>query len=155
MDDIVIRLLTSEEPAIRYKTRVNVLGEDPVSSEILHLQQDIKNSPRCRTILQDCDASGRLEPVRNPYQKWLGAHWVLATLADIGYPHQEIELQPIIDQVLILFLNAEYWNNVPQINGKYRRCASQQGNILFSTLRLAGPGDQSLQQLVQLLLRWQ
>jgi hypothetical protein len=39
MNTIINRLLESHEPAIRYKTRVNVLGELPDSPEIRYFVQ--------------------------------------------------------------------------------------------------------------------
>ena len=38
MNQIVSRLLNSEEPAVRYKILVNVLGRDPASAEIQALR---------------------------------------------------------------------------------------------------------------------
>src|SRR5438270_751657 len=45
--------------------------------------------------------------------------------------------------------------STPEVmRGRYRRCASQQGNALDSLLRL-GLGSQRLSQLVERLLHWQ
>ena len=77
---IIDTLLKSDEPSIRFKTLVNHLGEDPDSKKIRALCDEIRKSPRVQTLLR---------PPRwavHPYAKWQGSHWVLATLADIGYP---------------------------------------------------------------------
>jgi hypothetical protein len=42
--------------------------------------------------------------VDHPYSKWQGAHWVIASLADIGYPTADEELKPICDQVMKCWL---------------------------------------------------
>src|SRR5438046_9705245 len=87
MDDIdlVEWLLASDEPSIRWKVRVQVLGEDRASPKIQALERAIRRSPRVRTLLAGPMGSFR-DGLRDTYSKWQGAHWVLARLADIGYP---------------------------------------------------------------------
>ncbi len=168
MQQIIEALLSSEEPSIRYKVRVNVLCEDPGSRAIRRLQTEIKNSPRVRSLLRNRTAQGLLEPVSHPYKKWLGAHWVLATLADIGYPAGDKTLLPIRDQLLDCWLAQQAIEEhvcseaparhqdrgVPIIQGRARRCASQQGNALFSALSL-GLLNEDCSRLAELLIRWQ
>jgi hypothetical protein len=165
---IVEALLSSEEPSIRFKVRVGALGEDPDSLAIRRLRSEIKSSPRVRALLRNRDEQGRLRPVRNPYSKWRGAHWVFATLADIGYPRGDRGLIPIRGQVFDCWLNPEAIRErickrppaklraqgVPIINGRARRCASQQGNALFSAVTL-GLMDERCGQLAECLIRWQ
>lgn len=165
---MIDRLLASNEPSIRYKVRVNVLCEPEDSRTILDLRGEIKRSARARALLADRDETGRLLPVRHVYAKWKGAHWVVASLADIGYPRADSELAPIIGQVLDCWLHPLWLAEedcgsrlprhrelaVPIINGRARRCASQQGNALFSAVRL-GFLDDRCRQLAQLLQRWQ
>ena len=161
-------LLSSAEPSIRYKVRVKVLGEPADSPALLDLQHEIKDSPRVRTLLGERDEAGWILPAGHPYKKWVGAHWVLATLADIGYPAGEAELLPVRDQVLNHWLqprfvdeiicerarNSERSIGVPVIQGRARRCASQQGNALYAALAL-GLADDRCDRLAQLLIRWQ
>ncbi|CZQ86558.1 terpenoid cyclases/protein prenyltransferase alpha-alpha toroid [Trichococcus palustris] len=154
MKDIVSMLLGSSDPSIRYKTRVNVLGENPDSKEILRLQDEIKQSDRVKCILSKRNADGLLEPTDNPYKKWDGAHWALALLADIGYPKNDLKLQRSLDQVVDFWLQPEYYYD-DAINGRYRRHASQQGNALFSALRLFDGESGKASALAHLLLKWQ
>lgn len=168
MENIIEKLLASAEPAIVYKIRVNVLGENHKSKEIKKLKQKIAESKRVRNLLSRTDNLGRLKPVANPYKKWYGAHWVLARLADIGYPEGQKELLPLRDQVYNTFLAPRYLKEfkcenksavyskkgVPVINGRARRCASQQGNALYATLAL-GIADQRAEKLANLLINWQ
>ena len=168
MDSIIDRLLSSPEPSVRYKVRVKVLVEDENSPSIRTLRRAIKRSMRVRTLLGDRDEQGRIHPVRHAYQKWTGAHWVFATLADIGYPSGDTELVPIWDQVFACWLNPEAiqertcteapprhrYRGVPIVCGRARRCASQQGNALFSAVTL-GLLDERRHQLADCLMRWQ
>ena len=77
MEPIVDRLLSSHEPSVRWKVRVSVLGESPTSRSARALQREIRDSTRARRLLSGRDAAGRLRPLRNVYDTWRGAHWVL------------------------------------------------------------------------------
>ena len=103
------------------------------------------------------------------YRKWTGAHWVLSDLADIGYEAGLEELRPLVDRVLESWLEPQFFRaevvttkaasyqrkgGVPVINGRHRRCASQQGNALRAVLKL-GLGDDRAHQLAERLMHWQ
>ena len=167
-EPIVDTLLGSGEPSIRWKTRVQVLGESPTSRVVKGLQGEIRDSPRVRTLLARRDAQGRLVHEPHPYAKWAGAHWILATLADIGYPRGDRSLLPVRDQLMECWLAPHFYEEfavekkaqaykqrgVPIMQGRHRRCASQQSNALFSVLTL-GLADRRAQELVERLLHWQ
>lgn len=139
-------LLHHDEPAIRWKTRVRVLGEDPGARPLRRLQREIRRSPRVRRLLEGHAA----QPI-GTYTKWLGSHWVLAALADIGHPGGP-ELTPLVDEVLATWLDPGFQREyVPRsssppprtsprgvtvIDGPHRRCGSQQGSGLLSAVRL-------------------
>ncbi len=168
MDEMIPRLLESDEPSVRYKIRVGVLGEDAESPSIAALRRTIKKSPRVALLLSNRSPDGRIAPVGQVYKKWIGAHWVLASLADIGYPPGDSSLRPAVDQVVDWWLRPEgllEWvceeappprrdRGVPIMDGRARRCASQQGNALFAALAL-GFADERTERLADCLLRWQ
>jgi hypothetical protein len=165
---VVADLLRSREPSIRWKARVNVLGEDRDSKGIRRLEEEIRTSPRVRALLSHRHELGRPGTARKVYYKWQGVHWVLASLADIGYPRGDESLFPIRDRILECWLKLAYFREfvahteaeayrgegVPVIRGRARRCASQQGSALYSlaTLRIA---DERSDSLVERLLHWQ
>ncbi len=167
-DSTINRLLNSDEPSIRWKTRVNVLGENPASAKIKKLQLEIRNSPRVKRLLAKTGDSGKIIGNKNVYFKWQGAHWILASLADIGYPAGDKFLFTARDRVLDQWLSDYYYKEflaeskeksylkegVPLMNGRYRRCGSQQGNALFSLLKL-GLDNERVDNLVERLLHWQ
>ena len=167
-DPIVQKLLHSLEPSIRYKTRILLLNESKSSLQNEKLRQEIKHSTRVRTLLKNQNKKGQLEPTKQVYKKWQGAHWIMASLADIGYPEGDEDLRPIIDQVFDLWLSPVFVNEVvrdteqpaykdkavPIVQGRARRCASQQGNALFSALAL-GFCNERTEQLATLLMKWQ
>jgi hypothetical protein len=58
---VVDRLLESEEPPVRLRIQVQVLGRDPGAPEIGALQEESRTSPRVRALLSRRDAAGRLD----------------------------------------------------------------------------------------------
>ena len=161
-------LLASPEPSVRYKVRVGVLGESESSRSIRSLRRDIRKSPRVGALLAGRAADGRLLRGSSVYQKWQGAHWVMAALADLGYPPGDRELVPMRDQLLDTWLAPEFYDEwecpskakaysrrgVPVMRGRYRRCASQQGNALYAIVTL-GLADERTEALAERLLHWQ
>jgi len=164
---VIENLLNSEEPSIRWKIRVQVLGEDPSSESIQKLQAEIRQSLLVGRLLQHRDERGKLSHTR-VYGKWQGAHWTMATLADIGYPSGDKMLEPIRDQLLDQWLGETFYKEftaeskavvygqpgVPIMQGRFRRCASQQSNALWSILKLGLVNEKS-HYLVERLLHWQ
>ena len=152
VSDIIEELLRSDEPSVRWKVRVNVLGEDPRSDSIRRLQRQIRSSTRVTALLSERTPDGTI-PV-GPYQKWSGAHWVLPTLADIGYPPGDETLRPLPEQVLNCWLSPRHLESVQTIEGRARRCASQESNALYALLTL-GLADERADELAANLRKWQ
>src|SRR4030095_9523980 len=94
--------------------------------------------------------------------------WVMASLADLGYPPGDRELVPIRDQLLDAWLDRGFFaefegaskakayskSGVPVMRGRHRRCASQQGNALYAIVTL-GLADERTEGLVERLLHGQ
>jgi hypothetical protein len=167
-DLIVNALLRSDEPSIRWKTRVHVLGEDRKSKIVRAIQSEIRESVRVRALLSRSEQLLRPGSARKVYNKWQGLHWVLASLADLGYPEGDASLRPIRDRVMEFWLGPSYFEEfeaaskaaayrhegVPVMRGRYRRCGSQQGNALYSVTTL-GIADERAASLAERLLHWQ
>jgi hypothetical protein len=167
-DALINALLDHPDPSIRWKTMVGALGGDPQSKRAKAVQEEIRSSPLVRTLLAHRQADGRLTRGRSVYDKWQGAHWILATLADIGYPRGDKSLEPVRDQILDRWLQDFFYqefeadtkthaykkDGVPVMQGRPRRCASQQGNALYFLTKLELI-DSRADQLVERLLHWQ
>jgi hypothetical protein len=164
---IINCLLNSNEPAVRYRALTGILGIDPTSPLAAQAREEIRTSPRVLTLLSLRDGDGRI-PLR-PYNKYCGAHWVLRSLADLGYPPGDPALIPLRDQVYGVWLDPAHFTErvvkreapgrksypgVPIIEGRARRCASQEGNALYAILML-GLSDERTDQLAENLRRWQ
>jgi hypothetical protein len=165
-DGIVRTLLSSDEPAIRFKVRAGVLGEDRDAKSLSRLRGEVRDSPLVAALFRRRGSDGRIRG--SVYAKWQGAHWILATLADIGYPSGDERLLPIRDQLEDEWLDERFYREfpvesrakayaqpgVPVMNGRHRRCASQQSNALWSILKLGIAGDRT-HAFVERLLHWQ
>lgn len=146
---------------------VQVAGEDPDSEKIRDVQEEITESPRARALIAGRDRKVVRE--KYVYASWRGAHWTLAALREIGYPRGDETLRSMRDQVLDCWLDSSFYmefeskvavpkhrsaEGVPIIQGRYRRCCSQQGNALYSIERL-GLADKRSDALAERLMRWQ
>ncbi len=157
--DVVERLLALDEASVVLGVRRDVLGEpDAVLGDP---RDEVRNSSRARALIAGV-------PNVNVYHKWHGAHWVLVDLADLGYPRGASELEPLRDRVADEWLDARYYlefeakskasaygrEGVLIMEGRYRRCGSQQGNALRSMVQL-GLANERADKLAERLLHWQ
>lgn len=151
-NEIIDWLLQSNEPAIRYKILVNILGESPQSKSIKRLQAEIKKSPSVCNLLSLRNANGRIP--YHPYGKWFGSHWVLAMLSDLGYPAGDKSLIPLREQVYEWLFSEQHRKHIKTINGLVRRCVSQEGYAAYYLLKL-GIADERTEELVAQIINWQ
>jgi hypothetical protein len=145
-------LLNSDEPSVKFKVLVNVLGKKLESAEIKKLQEEIKSSPRVKLLLSERGKDRKIP--FHPYAKWYGAHWVLSSLADIGYPKGDNSLIPLREQVYEWLFSKKHQKSIKSIDGRVRRCASQEGNALYYFLTL-GLADARTEELAERLVKWQ
>ena len=136
------------EPALAWKGTVNVLGQAPDSSAAVKAARLTRNSPLVFELLENRDLSG------HAYRKWTGSHWTLSLLADLGCPPGDESLRPLMEETFACWLGEAHRKHIRLIAGRTRRCASQEGNAIWSSLRL-GLADGRTEELVANLLRWQ
>lgn len=115
------------------------------------------NADRARCLLAHRAADGTI-PL-NPYRKWQGPHWTLVQLATIGYPPGDDSLRPLRDQAygwLLEPAHLRFPRSVvyPEQPERVRRCASQEGNALWYSVRL-GLEDERTALLAGRLVGWQ
>jgi hypothetical protein len=153
LTDQVLKLLEVwPEPIVRWKLR-NQEGEDGSSrAEYKQAKKEIESSQIIRGLLRDREYDGRIS--YHPYNKWFGAHWILSILADLRYPIGDVSLKPLLEQCYVWLLSKEHEVQIKTINGRVRRCASQEGNCVYYSLAL-GIADDRTEQLVTRLIKWQ
>jgi hypothetical protein len=158
---IIEKLLQSEEPSIRLRTCVQVLGQLIGSSSNAKIQEHIRRSERVQALL-----SNRKKGVLpyHPYAKWCGSHWVLSSLADLYYPRGDKSLIPLREQVYEWLSSKShlqyvkkretYAGPVIRIHALFRAHASMEGNALYY-LSALGLADDRTKALADRLVEWQ
>ena len=164
---VIDALLKSDEPSIRWKVMTRVVGEDPESRKVRELQrrdQEVAaragvdrgtgSEVRARGVCV-CQLARRALDVGDARGDWLSGG--------------DESLMPMREQVLDCWLGHAFYmefesksavpkhrsaEGVPIIQGRYRRCASQQGNALYSITRL-GLADKKSDGLAERLMHWQ
>ncbi len=142
-------LFLQNEPALAWKMAVNLQGRGTDSTEAQQAAKEVRNSPLVRTLLENRDNTG------HAYRKWTGSHWILSLLADLGSQAGDESLRPLMEETFTCWLNA--WHDkrhTSLMDGRYRRCASQEGYAAWSSLRL-GFADSRTEQLISRLISWQ
>jgi hypothetical protein len=136
------------EPALAWKLAVNVLGNPDDSSVARRARAEVQDASLIKTLIAKCDRRG------SAYKKWDGAHWVLSLLADLGYSSGDESLRPLMEDTFRAWLSPQHQKHIRLIDGRTRRCASQEGYAVWSSLRL-GLEDGRTDELVSRLLGWQ
>jgi hypothetical protein len=141
-------LLSSDEPAVRYLTRRDVLGESvqPDGDEIL-------SGPKVRALLRGQKADGGFGG--HPYNKWTGAHWRLVSLVELAVPPGDPRVLAAAERVLDWLTSEGRARNLVVINGLPRRCASMEGNALAVCSRIGLGEDPRVGELARSLVEWQ
>ena len=152
MENMIKLLADHAEPSVRYRIAVGVKGFTEQSQEVVQLRLAVKESSRIQTMLGSRDSQGRFP--WHAYQKWNGSFWTFLVLADMGYPHGDETLIPLREQTLEWLLDPGRLKAIPLVNGRWRRCACQEGGAVFSLLRL-GLADSRVEHLVHMLIKWQ
>jgi hypothetical protein len=141
-------LLGSCEPAVRFLTRRDVLGE-----EVQPDPEEILSGPWVRTLLAGQQADGGFGE-RHPYKKWTGAHWRLVSLVELAAPPEDPRVLAAAERVLAL-LSGPKRAKVKLVDGLARRCASVEGNGLAACSRLGLAEDERVERLARWLVEWQ
>ncbi len=136
------------EPALAWKVAVGVLGSAPDSLAAKQASLVTRRSPLVSALLAGRDTTG------HAYRKWTGSHWTLSLLADLGCPPGDESLRLLMEETYNAWLGEGHKKYIRQIAGRTRRCASQEGNAVWSSLRL-GLADGRTDELVSRLLQWQ
>jgi hypothetical protein len=141
------QLLQSDEPSVRLQLRLGLQEAD--DAEANDLRQQVRRSARVATLLSERGPDGLIDA--HPYRaKWYGAHWVLVTLAELGYPSGDPTLAPLHDQMLGWLFSGDYLDSLERVRGLPRLHGSIEGNALWAGLIL-GLADERAEQLAERL----
>jgi len=151
-DPAIDFLLASPEPAIRHAALTRLLGKDPRSRDVRDARARILGGPWVSALLAGQRVDGSFG--NHPYAKWTGAHWRLAALMDLDAPADTPGLVEAHETVLH-WLGPAHVKAVRSIDGRARRCGSQEGNALAVGVWLGRAGDPRVVELAANLVRWQ
>ncbi len=143
----VARLLTSDEPAIRFRVRAELLGEDAQSPELARLSAEIEAGPKCSRLLE-------FEDVR-VYTKWIGAHWRLVSLVELALPAGHPTAVARCDQLLDSWTAGPHLDNPQTIDGLVREHTGTMGSPLAVACRLGMATDSRAVRFADVLCDWQ
>jgi len=157
---VVDWLLDAAFPTVRRLALVRVLGRSTDDPEVLDLEERLADDPWVATMLSGQWREGAKGRVRvHPYKKWGGAHWRLVTLAEMGVsvrtPGARGPIEEAFAEVAAWLLAPQHVRRVPPIDGRFRRCGSQEGNALWAACRLGIDEVDEIEELAANLLRWQ
>src|SRR4029453_13426679 len=139
-------LLSCDEPAVRYLTRRELLGDRDGAAQLLE-------GPKARGLLAGQRPDGGFGV--HPYSKWTGAHWRLVSLVELAAPAGEPRLQAAAATVLDWLTSRSHRQRMQGIDGRHRRCASKEGNALAVACRLGMAGAPRAELLAHSLVAWQ
>jgi hypothetical protein len=142
-------LLEPDEPSVRYGALVDLMDEPAASPRARRARGAIRRSARAQALLAGQQEDGSFGC--HPYSKWRGSHWRLLRLADLDYPPRGRALKRAIDNALPWLLS----HQPPILNGRARRCGSQQGAAVLYCTRLGYGDDPRVRALVDRLIEWQ
>lgn len=96
----------------------------------------------------------------NPYRKWQGPHWTLYSLAEIRFPPGDKRLLAMRQRVMDWMFSPAFLRSpstllIPDQPQRPRRCASMEGNAIWSQLVLDIVDDQHAPLLVDRLVAFQ
>ena len=146
-----------QDPILSYRMSVLQSGAalDPPGLDTLRAR--IPQSPIARALLRGREISE--EFLAHAYRKWQGPHWTLMCLAMIDYPPGDDSLRPLM-RAVDAWLSSKRQLSPPNTavysgqEDRVRRCASQEGNAIWYSLRLGLENDRTV-ELVDRLVRCQ
>src|SRR5919109_250887 len=125
-------LLNSTDPSVRYLTLTDLLDASPRSRDVMAARKEIPNGAKVRALLAGQGSvarhPGRLFSTHpggfgvHPYLKWIGAHWRLVSLVELGIPPNDKRAHAAADQVLTWLTSADHREHIKMIKGRTRRC---------------------------------
>ncbi|MBK8809408.1 MAG: hypothetical protein IPN69_01565 [Acidobacteria bacterium] len=148
-------LCTHENPVVAYRARRLLAGEPESSRAMSTLGREVGSSKMAKRLLLALNGERF-----NPYRKWQGPHWTLYSLAEIGFPAGDERLLPLRRRVMDwmfapAFLKPPMTAFFPDQPRRPRRCASMEGNTIWSQIVLGIVDDERVPVLVDRLVEFQ
>jgi hypothetical protein len=140
-------LLTSDEPGILTQVRRDLLADE------VHFDTDVLRGPLVSRLLAGQEPDGGFG-VR-PYQKWLGVHWRLVSLVELGATAEMRPVMAALENVLEWMAADGGPGDELIIRGLPRVHASIYANALAVACRLGKASDARARDICAWLIHWQ
>ena len=111
-------------------------------------------SPQLRVLDEIVEGLSRDYGV-HPYSKWRGAHWRLASLIEIAPDEAMPAALQAAEDVLGWLVSPKRPRRFPTVDGRVRRCASQEGLALYNCCRIGMADDPRLRTIAESLVTTQ
>jgi hypothetical protein len=144
-ESAVAWLVSEADPAVARLARRDLLGERLDGGQN-------GSSPVVSALLTGVTSDAVLS---RPYAKWQGAHWRLVSLVELGVGPDTPEAVEAAERVLGSWSQPRRLAAVPVLDGRARRCASQEGNAVAVACRLGLADDRRVRELAEHLVAWQ
>ena len=152
-------LLSSEHATVRYLTLTQLLDLPEGDPEVQASRTEILADPWIEALYSGQGSDGGFTQPDgssiHAYSKWTGAHWRLVSLVELGIPAGEPRAVAALEPELDWLTGKTHRSRIPVINGRTRRCTSQEGNAVAACCRLGLAGDPRVRFLVESLVSWQ
>lgn len=155
LDPGVARLVESHEPVVRFRALVDLLGVASDDRRVTDARRSIPSGRIVAALIAGDPGDRSRSRPRHPYSKWLGVHWRLVSLMDLGVPAEALDAAPVLEPVLRWLTGRNRLASIPVIAGRARRCASQEGNALAVATHFGFQDDLRVVELAEALIRWQ
>jgi len=141
-----------QNPSIRYMFLTGYENLAPTSPRLKKVMEEVRSSELVAALVGTLTESGEIP--FNAYSKWRGAFWTLLQLVDLGYPPGDSALVPLMEQNHEWLLDPAFLKRIPQINGRWRRCALQEAGSVLADVHF-GFVTAKTEELVEQVLKWQ
>jgi hypothetical protein len=141
-------LLASDEPGIRLQARRDLLDD-----KITWTADEVLAGHHASSLLSGQKSDGGFGS--HPYNKWMGAHWRVISLVELGLPSGEPKALAAEETVLDWLLSKQHRTFMPTIRDLPRRHGSMEGNALAVCCRLGMSADPRAVLLADSLIEWQ
>lgn len=141
-----------QNPSIRYLFLTGYEALSLTDPRVKKVMEEVRSSPLVAFLLGTLTENGEIP--FHAYSKWRGSFWTLLQMVDLGYPPGDSMLVPLMEQSHTWLLDPSFLKRVLQINGRWRRCALQEGGSVLADVHF-GFVTSKTEELVEQLLKWQ
>ena len=152
-------LLAPSHPALRYLALTDLLDLPKDHLQVVTTHAIVLDDPWIEALFTGQQPDGKFARSDgsdiHPYTKWMGIHWRLVSLLELGISPGEPRALAAVEDELAWLTGHEHRSRIPTIDGRTRRCASQEGNALAACCRLGIAQDPRVELLAESLVTWQ